>query len=57
MLSAMRRQFEERPEAYFSSQTKDPSPSRSLVVRRQLEKAHEAMHRKVCARFAKRRRH
>jgi hypothetical protein len=57
MLSVMRRQFEEHPEAYFSSQTKELSPSRSLARRRQLEKAHEAMHRKVCARSAKRRRH
>jgi hypothetical protein len=57
MLSAMQRQFGEQPEAYITSLTKELSPARAFVVRHQLEKAHEAMHRKVYARVAKRRRH
>lgn len=57
MLSAMRRQFGDQPETYIASLTKELSPSRSLTLRRQLEKAHEAMHRTVYARVAKRRRH
>jgi hypothetical protein len=57
MLSAMRRQFGEHPEVYFASQMNELSPAIALSRRRQLEKAHEAMHRRVCARFAKRRRH
>jgi hypothetical protein len=56
-LSAMKRQFGEQPEAYFGSQIKELSPAIALARRRQLEKAHEAMHRKVYARVAKRRRH
>jgi hypothetical protein len=56
MLSTMRRQFGEQHEAYFASRTKELSASRSLAVRLQLEKAHEAMRRKVYARAARRRR-
>ena len=56
MLSAMRRQFGEQHEAYFSPQIKEVSPALALARRRQLEKAHEAMHRFVYSRAAKRRR-
>ena|ERR1700722_7897579 len=57
MLSAMRRQFGEQPEAYFDSQIKEVSPAIALARRRQNEKAHEAMHRFVYARVAKRHHH
>jgi len=57
MLSAMRRQFGEQPDAYCGSQIKEVSPALALARRRQLEKAHEAMHRFIYSRAAKRRRH
>ena len=57
MLSAMKRHFGEQPEVYFASQMNEVSPAIALARHRQLEKAHEAMHRFVYARVAKRHRH
>lgn len=56
MLSAMRRQLGDQLEPNLVPQIKEVSPALALARRRQLEKAHEAMHRKVYARVMRKRR-